>query len=212
MIDCVEGAHATEEAEHARRSAATSERINSLLRGILEAGDPFLERSQTTVREVLDRAAHRLGLELSNEPAVLASISNTIGIAYTNLALYEEAERHLTSAVDTTTEMYGEMHVETATALANLGTLRHEQGKYEEARQLKASALLTARRLLGEEHELTLCFMADLATTSKALGEYEQCEDLYRRVLDIRQRLFPDNHSQIGLTLNGLGALLLDQV
>lgn len=89
------------EARKAEQEARRAEEVVELLTTLLEDADP--DRSQdreVTVREVLDRAARSLDLELGSQPRLQASLQAVIGRVYAQLALVEQAGVQLGAALE----------------------------------------------------------------------------------------------------------------
>ena len=75
------------------------------------------------VRTALDRAAARIEGKFPKQPAVEASIRQTLGDTYKELGLYPEAERELTRAAEMRTRVLGAEHPDSLRSLTVLGTL-----------------------------------------------------------------------------------------
>ncbi len=84
----------------ARIEAETALRVNDFVRRMLHAGNPDHnpKARAITVREVIDRAAAELDATAFDRPEFEAGIRTTLGMTYSGLGLYEEAERELRRA------------------------------------------------------------------------------------------------------------------
>ena len=91
------------EANNARIEAAKAEQTALFLRGMLESVQPDIARGEDTtlLRQILETAAGRADAEFEDQPEVKAAVLGTIGRTYRQLAVYDEAERHLATALDT---------------------------------------------------------------------------------------------------------------
>src|SRR3546814_12031953 len=80
---------------------------------MLESADPAQARGEeVSVREVLDQASGRIHAELADQPDVRAKMDAIIGIVYTSLAKYGEAETFLARALELQRDQHGPNHPE----------------------------------------------------------------------------------------------------
>jgi serine/threonine protein kinase len=96
-------ARARAQATAAEQARAESEEVVDFLSGIFAASQVDSDRSQrppseTTARELLELGAEQIENQLADQPRVRARLEQTIGIAYRDLGLYDEALRHLEAA------------------------------------------------------------------------------------------------------------------
>lgn len=112
--DCVTGAAAllllvtlafyytlelTRERDRARQAAEATQ-VSEFLRGLFEISAPTRSKGEeVTARELLERGAGRVEVELARQPALRATMMTLIGHVYGELALYEEAQPLLERAV-----------------------------------------------------------------------------------------------------------------
>ena len=93
----------------AEMEAEKAEQVVSFLQEMLgssnpqSGGDPDL-----TVREVLDRAAHRVQDEFSGQDAIRATLQSTIGVSYGGLGLLQAADDHAREALRIRLGLLGE--------------------------------------------------------------------------------------------------------
>ena len=70
----------------AQREAQTAQRVIDLMTGMFEVADPNQSRGETiTVREVLDRGIEQVTSGLDGEPAIKASLLNTVAQVFLSL-------------------------------------------------------------------------------------------------------------------------------
>ena len=67
-----------------------------------------------TAREIMDKGAARIDKELTAQPAIQATLMETMGTVYTSLGLYDQAVPLLRSALDKRRALYGDKHLEVA--------------------------------------------------------------------------------------------------
>ncbi|KAJ7873537.1 P-loop containing nucleoside triphosphate hydrolase protein, partial [Mycena olivaceomarginata] len=101
---------------------------------------------------------------------------------------------------------FGEDHLGTLRAGANLASTYRKLGQLKMAEELEVVVLEKCKQLLGDDHPDTLCAMGNLAITSLDLGERKTAEELQVVVLEKRTQLLGDSHPNI---LHAMGNLVL---
>jgi len=147
------------------------------------------------VRTALDRAAARIAGEFGKQPAVEASIRQTIGRTYFDLGLYPQAQSQLERALHLQERILGESNPATLRSKASLAILLLREGKYKEAEKFSGETVKADRRVLGREHIDTLNAELNLATLYYHAGKYAEAENLNRELLDICRRRLGKDHT-----------------
>jgi serine/threonine protein kinase len=213
---------ATRERDNARRAeslaeqrlqqvqaeAAKVEAINRFFNEMLASADPTKDGREVRVVDVLSRAAENVSSDLSQQPEIEASLQSTIGMVYTGLGLYEEAEPHLRSALETTTGLLGEKDEETLARSTNLASALKEMGRWDEAEQLVRQTLDVRREKLGPENERTVESMNNLADVMQKQGKVAEAEKLWREALRVQRRILEPDDPDLLITMNNLAQLL----
>ena len=76
----------------AEAEAETAKQTTQFMVGLFEVSDPGESLGNTiTAREILDKGAERIETELTDQPAIQATLMDTMGTVYTSLGLYEPA-------------------------------------------------------------------------------------------------------------------------
>jgi serine/threonine protein kinase/tetratricopeptide (TPR) repeat protein len=176
-----------------------------------QAGPTTKPDPNLTVRTVLDRAAARVEGKFTTQPAVEASVRQTIGDTYRDLGLVPEAQRHIERALDLRRRVLGEKHPDTLTTMHTLASLYDDQGKYERALPLFGEVIDLRRRALGHEHADTLDSMQKLAGVQLAKGAYGDAEALMMKTLDAKRRTLGRDHSSTLGAMNELASAYLAQ-
>jgi tetratricopeptide (TPR) repeat protein len=141
-----------------------------------------------TVRTALDRAAARIAGKFGAQPRVEASIRLTMGNTYMELVQYPEAQREIERALGLRRLVLGEEHLDTLTAISELGVLYQGQGKYAEAETLFIKALEVRRRVLGPDPNTTRS-MVNLSEVWLRQRKYAEAEPLLREALSNYEKL-----------------------
>lgn len=210
---------ATQQRDLANRSRAravveaeTANQTTEFMVGLFEVSDPSEALGNSiTAREILDRGASRIEEELAAQPAIQATLMETIGKVYTSLGLYEQAVPLLKNALDTRREVFGDDSVEAASSLDRLGEVLKLKADYATAQEYFEGALEIRRGIFGDDHVDTAQSVYELADLLNRTGDYENAELFYRRALDLQRKLHGDDSAEVAEVLEGLALNLYDQ-
>lgn len=194
---------AAEESRKARQ-------VSSFLQQILASVDPnSTPMRDATVRMLLDEASRKIedGV-LAEQPEVEAEVRTTIGMTYVGLGVYDAAKPHLTAALDTRKQLFGNEHIDVAASLNNLGLWLKATGKYLQAEERYRASLELRRRLLGEDDVAVAETMNNLGVLLKNLRQWSEAESLHRRALATRRATFGDRHRDVATSLTNLASVL----
>ncbi len=204
--------HKATAAEHAARLEADKAKAinNFLINDLLAEASPENNPvgSKVSVRELLDKAARKIGTAFTQRPETEAAIRRTIGRTYMSLGLYSEAERHLREALNLNRQIDRPEHPETLNVMNALVYSLREAGKRDEADNLCAQCLSASERALGPEHQETLSALVNSADLQSLRGDHAEAERIYRRVLEIRRRILGPEHRDTLATMDGLAVEL----
>ena len=164
--------------------------------------------STITAREILDKGAARIETELAGQPAIQATLMDTMGTIYTGLGLYPTAIPLLRGSLRKRKALSGDTAAEIAKTLGHLGEalmLKGDEGDYEEAARRLGEALAIQRKAAGTDE-------ADIANTLSALadlmsftGKYEEGQPQIEEALRIRRKLYGEVHPDVAQSLGDLG-------
>jgi non-specific serine/threonine protein kinase/serine/threonine-protein kinase len=203
---------ANREAQRANREAVTARQVSDFLIGLFAVSDPSEARGNTlTAREILDKGAAQIQLELQDQPEVQAPLMETIGAVYTNLGLYRTAEPLLQQAVVTAQQALGDDDTRTLAARNHLATLYWYQQRFSEAEPIYEDVLRRRTRVLGADHPDTLRTQVDLSSNFAMQKRYADAERLARETLDAAVRSGGPEHPNARLARNILQAVYFQQ-
>jgi eukaryotic-like serine/threonine-protein kinase len=159
------------ERQRADQEAAAATAISDFLQNDLlmqaspemQGGASIKPDPDMKVRTALDRAAARIGTQFAQQPAVEASLRQTIGNTYLRLGLIPEARTHMERAFELRRRVLGEEHLDTLRTMHNLAWLLQERKEYAAAEPVQERILAIRRKLLGERHPDTMRAMNNLA-------------------------------------------------
>ena len=223
-------ANATRAADETQRAiveAQKAQQVSLFLGNMFEESAPLdifglrilatekgIASADLTAREILDRGAQRVSVELQEQPLVQAALLETIGNVYLGLGLFEKAETLLFEAFELRQKHLPREHLDVASSLHSIGTLRYEQSKRDESALALREAIAIRRKLLGEDHLLvdnSRLALSFLLATYYPGGSPEMVEavKLARESLAWRRKHFGNTHRQTGFGMILLGATLL---
>ena len=192
--------------------AETAKQTTDFMVDLFSVSDPSEARGNTiTAREIMDKGADRIGQELTTQPAIQATLMETMGTVYTSLGLYEQAASLLRSALDKRLVLFGQEHLEVARSMHRLGDVLKLKAEYEPALQIYHNALAMRRKLLGDENVETASTMFELADLLDRMGDFANAEPLYREALASQKVLLGEESLEVARSLEGLGLNLYDQ-
>jgi eukaryotic-like serine/threonine-protein kinase len=200
-------------------AASTAIAINDFLRDDLLAQSSVKNQATPTtrpdpdikVRDVLERAAARIGGKFASKPSVEAAIRNTVGSTYMDLGLYAESEAQLKRALDLQSNTTGPDDPQTISISRSLGDLYRLRGKNPEAKVLLEQTLQRSKRINGEEADATLQIMSSLGDLYSAMGDYNAAEAVHRRAWALRVRIHGSEHIDALSSLHDLGLVAWSQ-
>jgi len=196
--------------DRAEVEAAKSSAVVEFLVETLGSADPDEGSGRdVTVAEALAAAVERMDESFGDQPEILAALKATIGATYRELALYDEAEPLLRSALDIQRSTLGPAHVELARSLNSMGMLHEQTGDFQTAESLFREALSVARSL-DEEHTQLATSLNNVAYVLHQTGRHEEAEPLHREALALRQKLHGREHRLVAESLTNLAYLLSD--
>ncbi len=203
---------AMEASHRAEVEAETARQTTDFMVGLFDVLDPGEARGNTiTAREIMDRGAERIQQELNDQPAIQATLMDTMGTVYTSLGLYDQAVPLLQSALDKRRLLYGDRHLEVAQSLHRLGEVLKLKAEYAQSEAMYREALALRRELLGNEHVDTARTLYGLADLLGRRGEFSAAEPLLREALALQRKLNGEQSAETAQSLEGLALNLYDQ-
>jgi non-specific serine/threonine protein kinase/serine/threonine-protein kinase len=206
VVMTIQAGRLARERDRANQEAATARQVSDFLAGLFKQSDPSEARGNNlTAQEILARGASQLDGRLQDQPQVQARLKATIGIVYTGLAVYADAERLLTQALETQKRVLGPDDRETLTTADALADVYWHQGRFDAAEVLYTDTAQRRARVLGEDHVDTLATNFDLASTYLVMKRWDEYERLGPAILAKQRRVLGDTHA------GTLGSLTLAQ-
>jgi non-specific serine/threonine protein kinase/serine/threonine-protein kinase len=142
-------------------------------------------KKDITVRELLDRAARGIEGKFSGQETTEAAIRQTLGDAYSALARYSEAEKHLLRSLKLRKDKLSADSPDTLATMNSLAGVYAARGEEPKADSLYTEVLDARRRILGAAHRDTLQTMNDYGSLEISRGHYNRAESLFREAVEL---------------------------
>jgi serine/threonine protein kinase len=201
------------ERDRAALEAAKASKISELLTGLLTGADPFRtpDAQEPTVRNLLDRGAERVRVDLAGQPELQAEMFTVIGRTFERMGLHDKAQPLLEQALALGRGVFGADHEKVAQSLNDLGVLQRQAGRLPESQALLEESLAMRRRLFGNVNKDVAVTLVELARVLKDRGHNPEAEPLIREALAVRRQVFGEGHRETATSKNELGLLLWEQ-
>jgi eukaryotic-like serine/threonine-protein kinase len=186
----------------ANREAAVAQAVNDFLQKDLlaqassstQSGSSAKPNPDLKVRTALDMAAAKISGKFARQPAIEASLRETIGRTYSDLGLFPEARKQLELALDLYRRTTGEKDPAALKTLGELGHVLWLQGNYADAEKLFTHALELDLKVFEREHPETVDSMHNLGIVYFMQGKYEKAEQQYKSAAELRTRILGPDH------------------
>jgi len=197
---------AQRERARAEAEAETARQTTRFMVDLFKVSDPSESLGNTiTAREILDKGAARIETELVDQPAIQATLMDTMGKVYTSLGLYESAVSLVDQSLRKRRAIFGAEHPEVASTLDHLGEVQALKADYDKAEQNLISALAVRRKLLGNSSLEVAETLDHLAYVMTQQAEYKKAEPLIKESLQIRRAALGGKHPDVAKSLEALG-------
>ena len=203
----LERAAAQRQTARAEAEARTAEETTRFLVDLFKLSDPSEARGNTvTAREMLDKGAARVDRELAREPAIQATLMDTLGTVYMGLGLYTQARPLLDRAVATRRGLPGVDPLKLSDSLSHQGELLALQAEFDTGEKAYREAIrIASARPLDRKSQVDLAnSLAGLGTLLELEGRYADAEQTLREALKLQQALYGANDQGVARTLKDL--------
>ncbi len=195
----------------AEAEAEIARQTTNFLVDLFRVSDPGEARGNTiTAREMLDKGATRLQTELAGQPAIQATLMDTVGTVYMGLGLYGQATPLLQAAVTRRRTLPEVEDGALSDSLNHLGDVLSLQAGYDDAATAyrEAQSLQQASANDPQAQGMVAKSQYGLGIVQARQGRYAEAERSLRDALEIQQRLYGDAHGDIARTLQNLSKVL----
>ncbi len=179
---------AVEQRTRAEAETETSRQVTNFLVDLFKVSDPSEALGNTiTAREILDRGARRIEYELETQPAIQATLMDTMGTVYKSLGLYDSARGLLERGLETRRRIFGDRNPEVARSQLNIGQLLGLQSQLEIAASTYEEAIRTLREAPGTSPLTLAQGLFGYAEIQSLKGNQEAAEKLLREAADLQR-------------------------
>lgn len=202
---------AAQERDTASRERERAERVSAFLADVFKVSSPSESRgNEVKARELLDKAAQNIGNELKDQPEVQATLMATMGEAYANLGLHEQAIALFKRSLETRRRVLGK-HPDVASSLADLGLVLSFHGEFDSAEPFLRESLEMRRELFGNEQEDVANSLGALSSLMYQKNNLAEAERLGLEAMQMRRRIFGAEHPKVAVSLETMGAIMYEQ-
>ena len=182
----VQAGRVRKERDRATAEAAKAGAIDSFLLDALGAADPWSKGSRNvSLLDALRQAQDKALTSLASQPLVEASVLQTIGTTFSNLAEFPEAEKALKASLDLRAKAAGPKSADAAESLSALSEMYTLWKKYAEAETSAREALEIVRRLHGAESVESAAAMYGLGMAEVGGGKVKEAKATAEELLRI---------------------------
>jgi tetratricopeptide (TPR) repeat protein len=196
----------------AEAEAETAKQTTKFLVDLFKISDPSEARGNTvTAREMLDKGAARIDRELAQQPAIQATLMDSVGTVYMGLGLYKEARPLLDRAVDQRRRLPGISSGVLSDSLSHLGELAYWQADFGAAEKSYREAIgyESAQPATPQNRAALAKSLHGLGEVLQSQGRYADAEQSLRQALAMQRQILGPDHADIARTLQDL-ALVMD--
>ena len=197
----------------AEAEARTAKETTRFLVDLFKISDPSEARGNTvTAREMLDKGAARIDGELSKQPAIQATLMDTLGTVYMGLGLYAQARPLLDRAVTTRRNLGGVDPVILSDSLSHQGELLFRLADYPAGEKAYRDAIIfAASRPKDRESQVELAeSLYGLGKLLATEGHYVDAERNLREALKLQREIYGGSDAAIARTLKDLARVMAD--
>jgi tetratricopeptide (TPR) repeat protein len=197
----------------AEAEARTSKEATRFLVDLFKIFDPSEARGNTvTAREMLDKGAVRIESELAKEPAIQATLMDTVGTVYMGLGLYTQARPLLDGAVAKRRTLQGIDPLDLSDSLSHQGDLMALQANYDLGEKAYREAIRIESALPNDRQSQAK--LADslygLGTLLAREGRPADAEENLREALERQKVLYGETNPAVARTLKDLARAVAD--
>jgi len=207
----VQRAAAQRQSIRAEAEAETAKQTTKFLVDLFRISDPSEARGNTvTAREMLDKGATRIDKELAKQPAIQATLLDTVGTVYMGLGLYREARPLLERAVGTRRRLLDSDPVANSDSLNHLGDVLTLQAEFTIAERTfrESIAKLRAQPASSAQQAALARSLHGLGMALSNQGTLPEAEQQLRAALAMQRALFGEVNGEVARTLEDLGQVV----
>jgi eukaryotic-like serine/threonine-protein kinase len=197
------------EAKRQKREADTQSQergeINRFLTDdLLAAASPDQEGQNITALDLLRRASRRVDERLGDRPLIAATVHHTLGVAFTELGAFDDAQRHLDKAIALRRAGAGADAPDTLHSEIAAASLLGHREKWAEAEAALTEVIGRARSVLGPDDGALYSAINDLGVVYEGMDKGKEAVAMLTEALAGRSRLLGAHDPQVLETTSNL--------
>jgi tetratricopeptide (TPR) repeat protein len=200
-------------AGEARSAADKATQVSQFLADLFKVPPgKYLDRG-VTARELLDIGRGRIVESLRDQPEVRAALLQTVGEAYSNIGILDEAETLMSEALQIRRQVLDPLDDDLLQSIEAMAGMQHSRARHAAAAELYHELVELRRAKWGDGHPDVAAALARWGEQLYAQGEVQQAEAVFDESLEIYQELEDDpaGMSEPALALQGDMYRLLDR-
>ncbi len=176
--------------EQARKNGEQAKRSLAFVRDVFRGVDPYVAAGADTrlLHRILEDAKRDAVSSLANDPQVLASIRDMLGVSFAVIQQHAASRVELTESLRLRREQFGNEHTSVVESLLHLATLAHDEGNYDESLDLCLEVEQLLSRLPSASAEYTAQRLHIETNVAMARSEYPRALSLSQQGLELRRR------------------------
>jgi tetratricopeptide (TPR) repeat protein len=202
----IQRAAAQRQTVRAEAEAETAKQTTQFLVDLFKISDPSEARGNTvTAREMLDKGAARIDRDLAQQPAIQATLMDTLGTVYMGLGLYGQARPLLDGAVAKRRQFAADPSALSA-SLSHLGEVQLLQANYpiSERNYREAIAYQSAQPDTPATRAALAKSVHGLGEVLEREGRFADAEGSFRKALELQRQVLGPVHEDVARTLQDL--------
>jgi tetratricopeptide (TPR) repeat protein len=209
----IQRAAAQRQTARAEAEAETAKQTTKFMVDLFKISDPSEARGNSvTAREMLDKGAARVDVDLAQQPKIQATLMDTLGSVYMGLGLYRQARPLLDRAVATRRSQIEEEPLLLSDSLGHLGDVLTRQAEFDAAEPVYREAIR-----IESARPKDPAARAQLATSLYGYGvllarqgRYADAQKMLRDALARQQAIDGPVHPDVARTLKDLAQAVAD--
>lgn len=197
------------ERDVAVQEATRSSEIVNLLTDVFTAADPNSGSGDTlTAVQLLDQGLIKLESNLTNQPALLASMLTQIAPIYVNLGRYEKGDSLARAALKLNEILFISPHKNLAANLVLLGLVMNTAGHLDSAEKSIAHGVAQYKQLRMTDGFEMADALIELSTVYYLKGHYVESDSVYQIAYAIHKKKLTPPHADLAYDLHMMGTTM----
>ncbi|MCW5632516.1 MAG: serine/threonine protein kinase [Rubrivivax sp.] len=193
-----------DERDRALASEARAQKAATFTASVLERTGALNDAErEVSVRDLLDRAAERVGSELADNPVLATRMRAALGSAYSSWGEYERSLKVLQPALAEARARGAQGENEAAELMLQLGVVTHDLGRLQESLGWVQQAEALLRRVGTPAQQARA--LSDMAVALNGLRRRSEAEPVFKQALAKLREVHRGDHGDIAWLLNNHG-------